>query len=97
MNHEWKSGKVVVSESIGEVSTLEMVPADSDVLIVLAHGAGAGMTHKDMEEYASRLADVGIATLRFNFPFTENGKKRPDVPRVAHATIAAVVEYAKKK
>ena len=89
--------KILVSESIGSVSAIVNAPADSTNLIVLAHGAGAPMTHKDMEDYAQNLADVGIATMRFNFPFTENGKKRPDVPKVAHAAIRAVVDYAKRQ
>jgi len=87
---------IEVSKAIGSVSTIGIIPKESRNLLVLAHGAGVAMTHTDMEEYAQRLAEVGIATLRFNFPFTENGKKRPDTPKVAHATIAAAVNHAKK-
>ena len=60
---------ITISEAIGSVSTIGLIPEGSNNLLVLAHGAGAAMTHADMEEYAQWLADVGIATLRFNFPF----------------------------
>lgn len=56
--------------------------------LVLAHGAGAGMTHRHMEALADAFARFGIATLRFNFPFIETGKSRVDSPQVATARIA---------
>ncbi|HET9434587.1 MAG TPA: alpha/beta family hydrolase, partial [Chitinophagaceae bacterium] len=59
-------------------------------MIILAHGAGAGMHHQFMETLSNQLADVSIGTLRFNFPFTENGKKRPDPAPVAEKTISVV-------
>ena len=62
--------------------------------MTLAHGAGAGMDHPFMVELASRLAEAGIATLRFNFPFMEGKKGRPDTPAVAHETIAAALTHA---
>jgi len=62
----------------------------------LAHGAGAGagMEHTFMVTLAHALALQGIATLRFNFPFTENKKRRADVPAVAHKTIEAAIKHA---
>jgi predicted alpha/beta-hydrolase family hydrolase len=65
-------------------------------LLTLAHGAGAGMHHAFMTSLADELATLGIGTIRFNFPFTEHKKKRPDSPVVAHQTIAAVIEFAKQ-
>lgn len=62
--------------------------------MTLAHGAGAGMHHSFMTTLAADLAAVGIATLRFNFPFTEHKKGRPDTPAVAHQTIAAAIAHA---
>ena len=64
--------------------------------MTLAHGAGAGMDHIFMTTLASALAEDGIATLRFNFPFAENKKGRPDTPSVAHATIAAAIAHARE-
>lgn len=61
---------------------------------MLAHGAGAGMTHSFMQAVADGLAARGIATLRFQFPSMERGSRRPDTPRVAHATGRAAVATA---
>ena len=57
---------IKVSDSIGIVSAISLTPEGSKNLIVLAHGAGAPMTHTDMTDYAEHLAEDGIATLRFN-------------------------------
>lgn len=62
-------------------------------ILTLAHGAGAGMNHSFMVGIAEALAAEKIATLRFNFPFMENKKGRPDVPAVAHKTIEAAINY----
>lgn len=73
------------------VSGLLQVPRDAHACYVFAHGAGAGMTHSFMEAIASGLAGRGIATLRYQFPYMEQGSKRPDAPKVAHATVRAAV------
>lgn len=64
--------------------------------MTIAHGAGAGMSHSFMVTLAQLLAEEGIATLRFNFPFMENKKGRPDTPAVAHQTIGAAMLKAQK-
>ncbi|HXF15734.1 MAG TPA: alpha/beta family hydrolase [Burkholderiales bacterium] len=61
---------------------------------ILAHGAGAGMTHPFMTAAANELAQRGIATLRYNFPYMDKGSKRPDSPRTAQATVRAAVAHA---
>jgi hypothetical protein len=76
------------------VSALLRAPADARACYVLAHGAGAGMRHPFMGAIADALASRGIATLRYQFPYMENGSKRPDVPAVAHATVRAAVAEA---
>jgi len=73
-----------------------MIPEKPVAILTLAHGAGAGMNHSWMVELATALAEkAAIATLRFNFPFTEHKKGRPDLPAVAHATIAAAINHAR--
>src|SRR5258708_19817872 len=91
-----RSLSIQVSPSIGSVSAEYIVPEASKCIMTLAHGAGAGMNHSFMTTLAASLSAVGIATLRFNFPFTEHKKGRPDIPAVAHQTIAAAITNAHK-
>ncbi|KRQ13306.1 alpha/beta family hydrolase [Bradyrhizobium sp. DASA03076] len=79
---------------IGTVSAILMQPDNARACYVLAHGAGTDMRHVSMDKIAVGLSMRGIATLRFNFPYTENKQGRPDQPAVAHATIRAAVEEA---
>lgn len=76
------------------VSALLRAPRDARACYVLAHGAGAGMRHPFLAAIADALAARGIATLRYQFPYMEQGSKRPDVPAVAHATVRAAVDEA---
>lgn len=76
------------------VSTLLQAPPDPRAVLVLAHGAGAGMTHPFMQAVADGLAARGIATLRYQFPYMERGSKRTDLPALAHATVRAAVAEA---
>ncbi|MFS2034123.1 alpha/beta family hydrolase [Polaromonas sp. CT11-55] len=78
----------------GSTSGLLQAPAGAKACYVFAHGAGAGMKHAFMEAMALGLAERGIASLRFNFPFMEQGAKRPDSPAVAHAAVRAAVAEA---
>jgi predicted alpha/beta-hydrolase family hydrolase len=72
---------------------LLQAPPEARACYVMAHGAGAGMAHPFMAAVASALAEHGIATLRYQFPYMEQGSKRPDAPKLAQATVrAAVVE-----
>ncbi len=88
------SQSTITIAGIGSVSAIEMIPPDARALLVFAHGAGAGMTHAFMESIAQRLADHSIATLRFNFPYTESGSRRPDSPKKLTATIRAAINHA---
>jgi predicted alpha/beta-hydrolase family hydrolase len=91
-----QSFKLAISSSIGIVSAKYIAPDKPKCIFTLAHGAGAGMEHPFMETLADSLSKVGIATLRFNFPFAENKKGRPDSPAVAHLTIAAAITKARE-
>lgn len=79
---------------VGEVSGLWQSPDRPSACLALAHGAGAGMTHRSMTAIADGLEELGIATLRYQFPFMEKGSRRPDSPAVAHATVRAAVAVA---
>jgi len=83
-----------VAETSGEVSALLVRPPDARLLYVLAHGAGAGMRHTFLESIARRLAERGIATLRYQFLYMERRAGRPDPPAVAAATVRAAVTEA---
>ncbi len=73
-----------VNEKAGAVSGLLIKPSDARGLLLLAHGAGAGMRHRFMEDLAAKLAQRGIATLRYQFPYMEKRTKRPVLRRRAH-------------
>jgi len=79
------------------VSGLWQAPAQPTACLVLAHGAGAGMTHKAMAATADGLSDLGVATLRYQFPYMERGGKRVDPPPVAHAAVRAAVAEAGRR
>src|SRR5687768_8938110 len=70
------------------------MPDGARACYVLAHGAGAGMAHAFMAAVADGLAERGIATLRYQFPYMERGSKRPDAPPLAHAAVRAAVAQA---
>ena len=79
------------------VSGLLQVPEDARACYVLAHGAGAGMTHPFMAAVAQGLSERGIASFRYQFPYMERGSRRPDAPRLAHATVRAAVSEAARQ
>ncbi len=76
------------------VSGLLLTPPHARACYVLAHGGGVGMNHPFMASVAVELGQRGIATLRYQFPYMERGSKRPDPPRLAHATVRAAVAAA---
>lgn len=80
-----------------QVSGLLQVPANAHACYVLAHGAGAGMTHSFLTAVASGLAERGIATLRYQFLYMEQGSRRPDLPKVAHAAVRGAVGEAARR
>jgi predicted alpha/beta-hydrolase family hydrolase len=81
-------------ENAEPVSGLWLAPIAPVACLVLAHGAGAGMTHRSMSAIAEGLAARGVASLRYQFPYMERGGKRVDPPPVAHATVRAAVAEA---
>ena len=86
-----------VTISVGSaqsVSGLLLKPAQARAAYVFAHGAGAGMAHPFMTAVAVELAARGIASLRYQFPYMEQGSRRPDPPKVAQAAVRAAVTEA---
>ena len=86
--------KFLAAPGKGEVSARLLRPAGARRLLVLAHGAGAGMRHRFMATMSERLADVGVATFRYQFPYMEAGSRRPDPRPTLLATVRAAVAAA---
>ena len=84
---------IVVTEAIS-VSGLWQCAPESKACLVLAHGAGAGMHHPFLAGVANELEGLGIATLRYQFPYMEHHGKRPDPPALCHATVRAAAAAA---
>jgi predicted alpha/beta-hydrolase family hydrolase len=95
MSEEARKVSIKVDDQ-NTVSGLLVAPAKVRACYVLAHGAGAGMQHPFMHAVAVELAQRSIATLRYQFPYMEQKKKRPDSPKLAHATVRAAVAEAVK-
>ena len=87
---------IPVGASGERVSGLLLQPPDARLVYVLAHGAGAGMRHPFLETIARQLAERGIGTLRYQFPYMERRARRPDPPAVAEAAVRAAVEQARR-
>src|SRR4249920_1925035 len=81
---------LAADRSKGRVTGLLQRPAGARALLVLAHGAGADMRHRFMQAMADALEAVGVATLRFNFPYTEQGRRAPDPQPVCEAYVRSV-------
>jgi uncharacterized protein len=90
-----KELKFVSTPEKGEVSTLLLQPRGASHLLVLGHGASTNMRHATLQSIAERMADVGIATFRYNFPYMEYGRGR-DSQDVCTATVRAAVAAARK-
>lgn len=84
----------VVVDASTSVSALLRVPREPIACYVLAHGAGAGMTHRFLQAVSGGLAERRVATLRYQFLYLELGSKRPDSPAVAHAVVRAACRVA---
>jgi predicted alpha/beta-hydrolase family hydrolase len=84
----------IVLDDATRVSGILIAPRESEACFVVAHGAGAGMRHPFMAKLANDLAELRIATLRYQFPYMERHGKRPDTPAVCHAAVRAAVAAA---
>ena len=91
---ELSERQVRIAVGEGHVSGLLVAPDGARACYVVAHGAGVGMRHKFMADVARGLAERNIATLRYRFPYMEDGRKRPDSPKRAHAAVRAAAGEA---
>ena len=82
------------TKSSGKVSALLLRPKNAHWLLVLGHGAGAGMRHKFMEAIVEQLAKNEIATFRYQFPYMEHGSRSPDPRPILLATVRSAVDAA---
>lgn len=87
-------GQLQLADLDLQVSTVITVPEEAKFVLVLAHGAGAGMHHRFLEEYSQALAALDVATLRYQFPYMESGRRFPDPPKKLIATCDAAITYA---
>lgn len=84
------------SQSSGEVSGLLQIAPEARWLLVLGHGAGAGMRHRFLEGVCAALAGQGVSTFRYQFPYMESGKRAPDPEPLLLATVRSAVEAARR-
>jgi len=87
--------KFLATPNSGEVSALLRCPANPSCLLVLGHGASTNMRHATLQAIADRMAEVGIATFRYNFPYMEHGRGR-DPQQVCTATVRSAVAAAQR-
>ena len=94
---EPKAEQISIDAGAARISALLQMPPRASACFVFAHGAGAGMAHPFMAAVARGLAERGVASLRYQFPYMERGSRRPDTPKVAHATVRAAVAEAARQ
>src|SRR5438046_6263724 len=93
MAHQAREMKLLATPEKGEVSALLVRPGDASHLLVLSHRASTNMRHATLQTIAERMADAGIATFRYNFPYMEYGRGR-DSQEICTATVRSAVAAA---
>jgi uncharacterized protein len=84
-----------IDVAAGSVGTIWIEPARAVASLVVAHGAGAGMEHRLLAGFSRAIADADVATMRFNFPYAERGRRSPDTERVLREAWLAAFEAAR--
>src|SRR5438552_2208550 len=93
MAHQAREMKLLATPEKGDVSALLVQPGDVSHLLVLGHGASTNMRHATLQTIADRMAEAGVATFRYNFPYMEHGKGR-DSKETCTATVRSAVAAA---
>ena len=94
MSYEAIESKFIATPEKGEVSSILIRPDDAKWLLVLGHGASTTMRHSTLQTIAERLADIDIATFRYQFPYMERGGGGREAQAVALATVRSAVAAA---
>ena len=94
MNYETIESKFIATSEKGEVSSILMRPDDAKWLLVLGHGSSTNMRSSTLQTIAERLADIGIATFRYQFPYMERGGGGRESEAVALQTVRSAAAAA---
>ena len=94
MNYETIESKFIATPEKGEVSSILIRPDDAEWLLVLGHGSGTNMRSSTLQTIAERLADIGIATFRYQFPYMERGGGGRESEAVALQTVKSAAAAA---
>jgi predicted alpha/beta-hydrolase family hydrolase len=84
----------VPGDGISHAATLYPSASTHGVLLVLAHGAGAGQSHPFMVRYARGLAERGLDVVTFDFPYMQTRRKSPDRAPVLEESFRRVISGA---
>ncbi|MEO9484771.1 MAG: alpha/beta family hydrolase [Ekhidna sp.] len=85
--------ELFLNDKLGKISVEIDEASNARAILIMAHGAGAGMLHPFMQVLASKIALIDITTIRFNFPYMEQGRKSPGSPKTNIEAWKAVVDY----
>jgi predicted alpha/beta-hydrolase family hydrolase len=92
-----RSERISIPAPEGDVSGVVTLVDGADAMVVVAHGAGAGMDHPFMVGFCDGLAAEGLSTLRFNFAYMDAGRRLPDRAPKALPVWAAAVDEARRR
>ncbi len=83
---------IPISDKLGSISAIYETPSNTNAVLLMAHGAGAGIHHSFLEQLSQRILAKNLGVLRYQFPYMEKGG-RPNKPEKDHTTILQVIEY----
>ena len=87
-------GTFIATPEKGQVSCVTIRPAGAEMMLVIGHGASTNYKHRTLRRIAEHCADVGVATLRYNFPYMEKGGGGTESKPVAYETVRSAAAAA---